>query len=68
MRDESTRDIRIVIDLKSGAYPEKILNYIYKNTQLESNFNFNIVALVEGVPQTLSLKSILSFLFYIEKK
>ena len=60
LRDESTRDIRIVIDLKSGAHPEKVLNYIYKNTQLESNFNFNIVALVDGVPQTLSLKSILS--------
>jgi DNA gyrase subunit A len=60
LRDESTKDIRIVIDLKGGAYPEKVLNYIYKNTQLESNFNFNIVALVNGVPQTLSLKSILS--------
>jgi len=59
LRDESTRDIRVVIDLKSGAYPEKVLNYIYKNTQLESNFNFNMLALVEGVPQTLSLKSIL---------
>jgi DNA gyrase subunit A len=60
LRDESTKDIRIVIDLKSGAHPEKVLNYIYKNTQLESNFNFNIVALVDGVPQTLSLKSILT--------
>ncbi len=60
LRDESTKDIRIVIDLKSSAHPEKVLNYIYKNTQLESNFNFNLVALVDGVPQTLSLKSILS--------
>jgi DNA gyrase subunit A len=60
LRDESTRDIRIVIDLKNSAHPEKVLNYIYKNTQLESNFNFNIVALVDGVPQTLSLKSILN--------
>lgn len=60
LRDESTKDIRIVIDLKNGAVPEKILNYIYKNTQLESNFNFNVVALVDGVPKTLSLKSILS--------
>jgi DNA gyrase subunit A len=60
LRDESTRDIRVVIDLKNGAHPEKVLNYIYKNTQLESNFNFNIVALVDGVPQTLSLKSILT--------
>src|SRR3989339_1568135 len=59
LRDESTKDIRIVIDLKNTAVPEKVLNYIYKNTQLESNFNFNIVALVDGVPQTLSLKSIL---------
>jgi DNA gyrase subunit A len=59
LRDESTKDIRVVIDLKNNAHPEKVLNYIYKNTQLESNFNFNIVALVDGVPQTLSLKSIL---------
>ncbi|MFA6257009.1 MAG: DNA gyrase subunit A [Candidatus Paceibacterota bacterium] len=59
LRDESTKDIRIVIDLKSSAHPEKVLNYIYKNTQLESNFNFNMVALVDGVPETLSLKSIL---------
>ncbi len=60
LRDESTKDIRVVIDLKSSAHPEKVLNYIYKNTQLESNFNYNIVALVDGVPQTLSLKSILN--------
>lgn len=59
LRDESTKDIRVVIDLKPSAHPQKVLNYIYKNTQLESNFNFNIVALVDGVPQTLSLKSIL---------
>lgn len=59
LRDESTKDIRIVIDLKSSAHPEKVLNYIYKNSQLESNFNYNMVALVDGVPQTLSLKSIL---------
>ena len=60
LRDESTKDIRIVIDLKNSAHPEKVLNYIYKNTQLEQNFNFNVVALVDGVPQTLSLKSILN--------
>jgi DNA gyrase subunit A len=60
LRDESTKDIRIVIDLKSGVFPQKILNYIYKHTQLEQSFNFNIVALVDGVPQTLSLKSLLS--------
>ncbi|MBP6926139.1 MAG: DNA gyrase subunit A [Candidatus Pacebacteria bacterium] len=59
LRDESTKDIRIAIDLKSGIHPQKVLNYIYKHTQLELNFNFNMVALVDGVPQTLSLKSIL---------
>ena len=60
LRDESAKDIRVVIDLKNGVYPQKVLNYLYKNTQLESNFNFNMLALVEGVPQTLSLKSILA--------
>lgn len=59
LRDESTKDIRIAIDLKTGIIPQKVLNYIYKHTQLEQSFNFNIVALVDGVPQTLSLKSLL---------
>jgi len=59
LRDESTKDIRVVIELKSGIMPQKVLNYIYKHTQLEQSFNFNIVALVGGVPQTLSLKSLL---------
>src|SRR3989344_2613186 len=59
LRDESTKDIRVVIDLKSGSYPEKILNFIYKHTQLEEAFHFNMVALVKGVPETLSLKAIL---------
>jgi DNA gyrase subunit A len=60
IRDLSTRDIRVVIDLKNGVHPQKVLNYIYKHTQLESNFNFNMVALVDGIPQTLSLKSLLN--------
>jgi DNA gyrase subunit A len=60
LRDESTKDIRVVIDLKNGVHPQKVLNYIYKHTQLEQSFNFNIVALVDGIPQTLSLKSLLS--------
>jgi DNA gyrase subunit A len=59
LRDESDKDMRIAIDLKTGAHPQKVLNYIYKHTQLEETFHFNIVALVDGVPQTLSLKSIL---------
>ncbi len=57
IRDESTNDIRVVIELKNGAYPQNILNYLYKHTQLESKFHYNVVALVDGVPQTLSLKA-----------
>lgn len=60
LRDESTDEMRVVIDLKSTAHPQKILNYLYKHTQLEQNFNFNMVALVDGVPQTLALKDFLS--------
>ncbi len=59
LRDESSKDLRIVIDLKQGAYPEKVLNFLYKHSQLEDAFHYNIVALVAGVPQTLSLKAIL---------
>jgi DNA gyrase subunit A len=59
LRDESTKDIRIVIDLKAGSQPQKILNSLYKNTQLEDTFHINMVALVDGVPQTLSLKTML---------
>ncbi len=59
LRDESTRDIRIVVDLKQGARPQNVLNYLYKHTQLEDPFHFNMVMLVDGVPQTMSLKSIL---------
>ncbi|MEX0917079.1 MAG: DNA gyrase subunit A [Candidatus Paceibacterota bacterium] len=59
IRDESTKDVRVVIELKSGAQPQRVLNYLYKHTQLEDTFHFNVVALVDGVPQTLSLKGIL---------
>ena len=60
LRDESTKDIRVVIDLKTGTQPQKVLNYLYKHTELESTFHFNVVALVDGIPQTLSLKGALS--------
>ncbi len=59
MRDESTTDIRVVIDLKNGAQPQTVLNKLYKHTQLEDTFHYNMVALVDGVPQTVSLKVIL---------
>ncbi|MFA7309470.1 MAG: DNA gyrase subunit A [Candidatus Paceibacterota bacterium] len=59
IRDESTKDIRVVIELKNNAHPQTVLNYLYKHTQLEDTFHYNMVALVDGVPQTLSLKSML---------
>jgi len=59
IRDESTTDIRVVIELKGTAHPQTVLNNIYKYTQLEDTFHYNMVALVDGVPQTLSLKEML---------
>lgn len=59
LRDESAKDIRIAIDLKNGAQPQSVLNYLYKHSQLEEKFHFNLVALVNGVPKTLSLKTFL---------
>lgn len=59
IRDESTSDIRVVVEIKNGAQPQKILNYLYKHTALEDTFHLNLVALVDGVPQTLSLKGVL---------
>ncbi len=61
LRDESDKDgMRIAVDLKSGAFPQKILNNIYKHTDLERVFHVNMLALVDGIqPQVLSLKNVL---------
>lgn len=60
LRDESDRHgIRVVIELKRDAVPKKVLNNLYKHTALQTIFPANIVALVDGTPQTLNLKSIL---------
>lgn len=61
IRDESAKDIRVVIELKGNANPQTVLNYLYKHTQLEETFHYNVVALVDGVPQTLSLKALLEY-------
>src|SRR3989344_5182506 len=61
IRDESTKDIRVVIELKGNAHPQTVLNYLYKHTQLEETFHYNVVALVDGVPQTLSLKALIEY-------
>ncbi len=61
LRDESDKEgLTIAIDLKHDAVPEKILNSLYKYTDLERAFHFNMIALVDGIqPQVLSLKGIL---------
>jgi len=61
IRDESDREgLRIAIDLKQDAYPRKILNQLFKYTELQKSFHFNMLALVDGIqPQTLSLKAML---------
>jgi len=60
IQELSTKDTRIVVILKNGVNPQKILNFLYKHTQLEQTFHFNMVAIVDGVPETLSLKSALN--------
>lgn len=59
LRDESAADIRVVVELKGTAHPQTILNSLYKHTELETTFHYNMLALVDGVPQTLSLKGML---------
>ena len=61
IRDESTKDIRVVVELKNNANAQTVLNYLYKHTQLEETFHYNVVGLVGGVPQTLSLKALLEY-------
>lgn len=60
VRDESTTDIRVVVDLKTGGYPQKVLNTLYKHTDLEITYHFNMLALSNGVPKLMSLRDILS--------
>lgn len=60
LRDESTSDVRIVVELKGTAHPQAVLNALYKHTELESTFHYNMLALVEGVPEMLSLHGMLS--------
>jgi DNA gyrase subunit A len=62
IRDESDREgLRIVIELKSDVPPQKVLNQLFKHTNLQKDFHFNMIALVNGIePRLLSLKEILA--------
>src|SRR4051812_25568130 len=60
IRDESDRHgMRLVIELKRDALPKVVLNNLYKHTPMQSTFGVNMVALVDGVPRTLSLRQVL---------
>lgn len=61
LRDESARgSVRVVIELKKDAYPKKVLNQLYKLTALQTNFHYNMLALVDGIqPRVLGLHDIL---------
>lgn len=60
VRDESDREgLRIVIDLKAGVNPDLILGYLFKNTDLQISYNYNMVAIVNRVPKTLGILEIL---------
>jgi len=60
LRDESDRDgMRMVVEIKRDANPHKVLNNLFKHTALQASFNMNMLALVDGQPQTLPLKSVL---------
>ncbi|WP_205696215.1 DNA gyrase subunit A [Conexibacter sp. SYSU D00693] len=60
LRDESDRHgMRLVIELKRGVEPKIVLNKLYKHTPMQSTFGVNTVALVDGVPRTLSLREVI---------
>ncbi|HEX8103452.1 MAG TPA: DNA gyrase subunit A, partial [Solirubrobacteraceae bacterium] len=60
LRDESDRKgMRLVIELKRDAIPKVVLNKLYKHTQMQSTFGVNMVALVDNVPRTLPLRSVI---------
>lgn len=62
LRDESARGkVRIVIEVKKDGYPKKVLNQLYKLTALQSSFNYNMLALIDGIqPRILGLQEMLS--------
>ena len=60
VRDESDREgIRIVLELKRGAYPQRVIHHLYKRTALEVSFGVILLALVDGRPETLGMKEAL---------
>jgi DNA gyrase subunit A len=61
IRDESDREgIRVIVELKKDSYPQKILNQLYKHTDLQSSFGYNMIALADGIqPRLMNLQELL---------
>ena len=69
LRDESNREgVRIVLDLKKNIQSEVIINQLYKFTQLQSSFGINLLALKDGIPQILSLRSSIKYFIDFRKQ
>jgi len=70
IRDESDKDgLSVVIELKKDAYPQKILNSLYKFTELQKTFHLNMLALVDGIqPQVMSIRDVLEKYFEHRKE
>ena len=66
IRDESDKEIRIVIPLKRGEIAQVILNQLYKHTQMQTNFSASLLCLVEGLPKILTLEAIVRY--YLEHR
>lgn len=64
IRDESNRKgMRIVIDLRRDIIPQVMLNNLFKNTQLQKSFNFNMIALIDNKPEMVNLKDLIKHYF-----
>ncbi len=62
IKDESGKDTRIIIELKNDVSPQKILNQLYKHTDLQKDFHLNMIALAGGIqPQLMSVKDVLEY-------
>ena len=61
LRDESAKETRLVIELRRDVVPEVVLNNLYAQTQLQSVFGINLVALVDNQPKVLNLKQVLEY-------
>ena len=66
IRDESDRNIRVIVELKRGEITQVILNQLYKHTQMQANYSAIVLCLVDGLPKVLSLKEIMSY--YLEHR